>query len=800
MKSPAGRAGIFEWLAPSALLLFLIVLMGWESGQAYHHDLEQEYRMLESRARIADAQLAGTLRSVDFLLRDLARGRSDLPAGQLAGFKAQMQRHLLFTPELFAIFFVDAAGRVDLSTEERIVGLDVSQRDYFLRSRDDTTGGMLISKPFVGATDRMVVIVAHRMHDARGRFAGVACATLSAEYFNTVLDSLKSDPPSPALLVNAAGDVLFAVPAQEQFAGKSVAGGAAYAEHTAQGAPMSRHRSIGALTGKDRLSVYRRIDDSGLLVALSQDANAVFATWRRGIAARIAVFLVAAVAVAYLSHVAWRRRRALLAAEAGLSKAQGIAHVGSWHLDIPRNELVWSDESHRLFGIARGTPLSYEMFLARVHPEDRESVGQAWQAAMQGAAYDIEHRIVVNDKSLWVRERAEISFDAAGRPISGTGTVQDVTEQKQAELQLRLAATVFENSREGVTITDLERNIISVNPAFCAITGYAAEEVLGQNPRMLQSGRQDAAFYRAVWESIDARGYWSGEVWNRRKNGEVYPELLSIAVVKDRLARPLHYIGVFTDISELKRSEEEIRRLNAGLEQRVRERTAELESSHRELESFSYSVSHDLRGPLRAIDGFSQIIGEECDAALGKDGHGYLQRIRAASQRMGELIDSLLAMAQVSRQELRRQPVNLSRLAEEIAGALAARAPQHAAAWVIQANVVLDGDAALLRIALEHLLGNAWKFSAGVAEPRIEFGCSLIDGATSVFVRDNGVGIDMTYADKLFKPFQQLHNPREFAGTGIGLAIANRIIRRHGGSIRAESAPGRGATFFFTLG
>ena len=355
--------------------------------------------------------------------------------------------------------------------------------------------------------------------------------------------------------------------------------------------------------------------------------------------------------------------QALRDSEASLNKAQAVAHIGSWNLDLPANILTWSPEAYRLFGIPPGTPINYDLFLSCVHPDDRALVERAWAAALEGAPYDIEHRIVSGGETRWVHEQAELVFDAQGHPVSGIGTVLDITERRQAEQQLRLAATVFEHSLEGVTITDGEGTILSVNRAFCEITGYAPEETIGRNPRLLQSGRHGPDFYRTMWDSIRGKGYWRGEVWNRRKNGDIYPELLGICAVPGQDGRPSHYVGMFTDITELKRSEAAMRRFNAELERRVAELTAALTASNKELEAFSYSVSHDLRAPLRAIDGFSRIIAEDYAERLDDAAQGHLARIRAASQRMGTVIDDMLELARIARIEPERSDVDLSALA-----------------------------------------------------------------------------------------------------------------------------------------
>jgi light-regulated signal transduction histidine kinase (bacteriophytochrome) len=224
------------------------------------------------------------------------------------------------------------------------------------------------------------------------------------------------------------------------------------------------------------------------------------------------------------------------------------------------------------------------------------------------------------------------------------------------------------------------------------------------------------------------------------------------------------------------------------------------EASNQELEAFSYSVSHDLRAPLRGIDGFSQALLEDYSAKLDQEAKGYLTLIRAGAQKMGELIDDLIELSRVTRSDLQRTKVDLSRIAREAVDDLRRAEPRRRVDVVIQDGIIVEGDPKLLRVALDNLLGNAWKFTSRQSEARIEFGLSTtVDGRATYFVRDNGAGFDMTYASRLFGPFQRLHSMNEFPGTGIGLATVQRVIRRHGGHVRAEGSIGNGASFFFTL-
>jgi len=239
---------------------------------------------------------------------------------------------------------------------------------------------------------------------------------------------------------------------------------------------------------------------------------------------------------------------------------------------------------------------------------------------------------------------------------------------------------------------------------------------------------------------------------------------------------------------------------NDQLTEQLRRSEASLAAQNKELEAFSYSVSHDLRAPLRSIDGFSRILLEDHEASLDADARDSLKRIRAAAQYMAQLIDDLLRLSRLSRSELRYERVDLSAMAREIVAELAEQDPQRQVALRVADGIVVQGDRALLRVALGNLLGNAWKFTSRCPQARIEFGTSTEDGHTHFFVSDNGVGFDPAYADKLFGAFQRLHSKDEFPGTGIGLATVQRVIRRHGGNVWAKSAIGEGATFGFELG
>jgi PAS domain S-box-containing protein len=344
---------------------------------------------------------------------------------------------------------------------------------------------------------------------------------------------------------------------------------------------------------------------------------------------------------------------------------------------------------------------------------------------------------------------------------------------------------------------------VEFNPAAEVLFGYDRQRAIGANlgelivpPAQRAKHAQGLARYIATEKAVMLGKRL--EMGAMRADGRELTVELSITRIPHD--GPPLFTGFIRDITERKHAEAEVRQLNQDLERRVGERTAELETSNKELEAFSYSVSHDLRSPLRAIDGFSKSVVEECGDALSERGRRDLDRVRAAARQMGMLIDDLLDLARLSRAEMHRQRVDLTAIGEGVAAALRQAEPERAATIVIAEGLVTEGDSQLLRVVLDNLLRNAWKFTARHPTARIEVGCTGDNGTRQYFVRDDGAGFDMAHADLLFQPFKRLHRQTDFEGTGIGLATVQRIIQRHGGRIWAESAVEHGATFYFTLG
>lgn len=392
---------------------------------------------------------------------------------------------------------------------------------------------------------------------------------------------------------------------------------------------------------------------------------------------------------------------------------------------------------------------------------------------------------------------------------------RDFTADDEAMLtQLAyMAATAIENARLHETVREtkswLENVLSSITDAFFTIDhdwrltymNRAAERLLRKPSRELVGRRLWDAFPGTPSLHLLTKYQKALSQQQTVEFQEYFPPL---GIWMDIRAYPTRDgIAVYVrDISEQRKTEVKLRELNKELEKRVQERTAELEAANRELAAFSYSVSHDLRAPLRTINGFAQALAEDYRDRLDEVGLDYLQRIQNASQRMGALIDDLLYLARVSRSDLVRQRIDLSKMAAEAIAMLREEHPERQVTVVVQPNLIAYGDPGLLRVVIENLLSNAWKFTAEVPDALIVMGMQRDDlgvGEPVFFVRDNGVGFDMALADRLFEPFERLHPDEMYRGNGIGLATVSRIIQRHGGRIWAESAVGKGATFYFTV-
>jgi PAS domain S-box-containing protein len=392
--------------------------------------------------------------------------------------------------------------------------------------------------------------------------------------------------------------------------------------------------------------------------------------------------------------------------------------------------------------------------------------------------------------------------DGSGELSNYVGIQVDITQRRLDEEELRLRNRAVAASTNGIVITDPnlpDDPIIYVNPAFARMTGYSEEEVLGKNCRFLQGEDRDQAHLEELRNALRERRPCTVVLRNYKKDGTFFWNELNVSPVYDGAGRLTNFIGVQNDVTARLEAEMQVRALNESLEERVRERTAELAEAVEELESFSYSVSHDLRAPIRHIDGFARMLKESADGGLDEKERRFLDTIIRANRRAGNLVDDLLAFSRMGRSGMEKSPVDMRRLVEETIEEIEPDTAGRSIVWSVGELCEVHGDREMLRVAIRNLLSNAVKYTRDREVAKVEVSVET-KGEELVFrVRDNGVGFDMAYVNKLFGVFQRLHGPEEFEGTGIGLASVKRIAGRHGGRVWAEGAPDEGAAFYFTI-
>ena len=513
---------------------------------------------------------------------------------------------------------------------------------------------------------------------------------------------------------------------------------------------------------------------------------------------------------ARLEELVAERTSELETSRRSLLEAQAIAHLGSWEWDPARDELRGSAEFYELFGAPPESLRTQVQALALVHPDDRTGLREALDRALGPGAdgrFEATFRIPrPSGRPSHLHARGVVSREEDGRVTGVLGTCHDVTELREAEEALRESqyqlARIVAEAPFPIGLYAEDGEILLVNRAWCRISGFAPEELRTVRQWVEKAFGADRENARPEIPSPFSPdpSIREGESAVRTKSGEKrFWDFSSAPVGLLRDGRRL-VTTMAMDVTERRRAEEDLKAYREHLEEIVLARTAALEAANRELESFSYSVSHDLRAPLRALDGFSALLAQEYEPLLDEKGHDYIARIRAAARQMAKLVDGLLSLSRLSRQGLAVSPIDVSALARKVADGLLALEPEREVRVEVQDGLSAEADPELLRIALDNLVGNALKFTSKKPSARIEVGRTRRDGVTAFYVKDDGDGFDAAYASKLFVPFQRLHRPTEFPGTGIGLATVYRIIDRHGGRVWADSVPGAGATFYFTLG
>lgn len=845
--------GLAAVIAGAYVLLTMVLVQ-----QQIAEDQFQLQRILATRmASQLDQDMHNRATELKFLTR-MQRLRD--PARSPAEKQALLLDKKAAYPIYAWIGVTDTEGRIVASTEPRINGADVSQRTWFVGGRqglhqEDIHKAVLLDQllppPQLDELPLRLMDISMPLQDPEGRFIGVLATHLSLDWTyqlrNQLLDQIGT-PGLEMLLVNRRGDVIIGSPTLPVRSAPNLSTLAVLRDTQAgrigtavETWPDGRRYLTSAAPA---LGTYP-YPGLGWTVLVRLDEEHAFAASRR--LATMALLAGLGAALAFAGVIWWAVGRKLRPMErlslavaqldvqhpqVALPDVEGADEVSVFARSMSRlvNALGESRERFQsLFDHAPvamayvandGTPqllnarftelLGYESrhlphidrWFEQAFPEGpaRDAARQRWRQAQPDAPGEprtlppTEYELRCLDGSLRIVETTGIVL-----PDGLLVSFRDLTERRRAEADLRLWAEAFARSEMGLLIADVKSNtVVAANPAFAELRGYSTQELVGFPVPRLYPERARAGLEAAL-ASVHQQDHLVFETEHITRDGRCFPVLIDVTVLRNAQGEPVRRVAYVQDLTERERAAQEIRRLNADLEQRVIERTAELSAANRELDSFAGAVTHNLRAPLRTITGFAQILQSEFADALGGEGRDHLQRIQSGTRRMGELIEGLLALSRHTSKPLERTRVNLSAIAERRLGELAAAEPDRRVTVNVEPGLEADCDASLAEALMVNLLDNAWKYTARTEGAQICFGAGEVDGLKGFCVRDNGAGFDMAKADRLFEPFERMHHPSEFQGTGVGLATVRRIVDRHGGRITAHAAPGQGARFCFTL-
>jgi PAS domain S-box-containing protein len=466
------------------------------------------------------------------------------------------------------------------------------------------------------------------------------------------------------------------------------------------------------------------------------------------------------------------------------SATEGVYLLGDVFVDCNEQACrLWACEREDIIG---HTPLE---FSPPNQPDGRSSAEAAKErigAALSGKSQFFYWKHRRKDGVLIDMDISMKAVEIGNRKLL-MGTSRDISDRERAEQRLHLQGAALESAASGIAITDREGTIQWVNPAFTRMTGYRAEEAIGRNPRLLKSGKHDRAFYKDLWNTILAGKTWQGELNNRRKDGSRYCEEQTITPVLDAQGEISHFVSVKLDVTERKRAE-------IALQQK----SEDLERSNRELEQFAYVASHDLQEPLRTVASYAQLLSRRYAGKLGDDADDFIRYTVDGAERMKRMITDLLDYSRVGTTGKPVDEVPGQEILEEALDNLTVAIQESGAQVSADPLPALRVDRGQFVRLFQNLIGDALKFR-GEAPPRIHVGVLPLGGAWHFSFRDNGIGIDPHYLERIFRLFQRLHERTAFPGTGMGLALCRKIVERHGGRMWAESTPGEGTTFHFTV-
>lgn len=801
-----GRSDVRLGIVAFALLIIAIC---WTSVFVFAHNerqrqTEQVVTADANLARAFEEHAIRTIKQVDQLLLLVAAQFEQLGAKLDLG---RFAREAGINPELVVIIaVVNERGDPILATTA-LQTTNLADREHFQAHVAENTGKPFIGKPVIGrVAKRWLIPISRRLNKPGGAFGGVVTIGVDPFYFSDFYRSIDLGKRGAVALIGRDGIVRSRLSGYDASVGQNVGN-----SPLLRAAEKNAHGSLAfasVIDGVPRLYSYRSLADYPLLLTVARAEVEALADSNRlqrdtYLTAGIMTTLVLAFC-GVLLLLAHREQHALAALSAAqLRQAALLQSIPdpAWLKDAAGRYIAVNASHEALVGQSATAYLGKTGFEFMPRPLAETHHTEDSQVMRSGAPLRVARCGNLSGAEIW-RDILKVPVkDEAGRVIGTAGVARDITEQKRTEQALRGSEERFRLIAETIAqvfwIFDCDhQRFVYVSPAYDELWP-SDRETLRRDPQAWLAAvhPDDMAAARTALEAMTQAHKSDLEYRIRRTDGAVRHVQHRTFPVRNSKGETWA-CGMIGDVTDHRVAQLEVERLNATLARRA----TELEHTNRELEAFSYSVAHDLRNPLRSINGFSAVIAQRFGSQLGVEGLDFLERIRAAGQRMDELIDALLGLSRVARAELNCHSVNLSALVRLRAGELQRELPGRGADIAIADDILVHADPALLRILVQNLLDNAWKFTRRRERARIEFGTQVRDGERVYFVRDNGIGFDMAHAGMLFRPFSRLHSADDFPGHGVGLATIQRIVQRHGGRIWAEAATDQGATFFFTLG
>ena len=819
-------------LATAKGMALFIVLVGLgvlaSIRRDYDQNIAEAFQQLDNQAILAEAKVSGVLRGLDIALRSLA---ADQESEVRLPEKAVSQHQLSFLknfPEVRTITTTDASGQViaaeSIQTPADLAAIrafNISGRNYFQFHRAAGPADfdrMHLSRPLVGSSKRWIIVASRAIRDEQGQFRGAVVATVIPRFFEPILlDALANKPNDAAAVHNRDGDILFRLPDPETHIGKNIAGSETFRRYLATDATTIHHLGVALTDNTERLIVLRKVGNTGLDVAISARFDRVIAKWYPLAAGKIllyGVFTAGAIAL----YRQWHRRRqaalALSQSEARFRHLFGHAPIALFIANRDGRLLLLNRTFEDLFGYRLDEVPTVEAFRERAYADVavRKQQEQHWRDSWRDSA-DATHRPAPMEITVTSKGGAQKTVLLSRQRLDDDMLVAaiDITARKVAEEKVRELSQAIEQSPEAIVITDLDANIQYVNDAFVASSGYSRDELIGQNPRLLNSGKTPPETYEALWANLTRGLTWSGELINRRKNGSEYTELVTISSMRDSNGRMTHYVGVKQDITENKKLTEELDRHRHRLQELVDERTRELEIAKSKAETaniaksaFLANMSHEIRTPMNGVLGMAHLLRR---SGVTEKQAGYLDKIEASGNHLIAVINDILDLSKIEAGKLQLDEADfaltdLIRDVTDIVGQSAMDKGLGLDIDIAHAPTPLHGDRGRLRQALVNYLSNAVKFTE---TGRITLRCTTLEERRADFllrfeVEDTGAGIEQEDLERLFQSFEQADNSptRKHGGTGLGLAITKHLAELMGGTAGATSEPGRGSVFWMT--